>query len=44
MLTRDAGFDFHLTKPVNHTELDMLLSMEPGLPRPAPDELPTLRH
>lgn len=27
-LTREAGFDFHLTKPVNHTELDMLLSMD----------------
>ncbi|MFP5393360.1 MAG: MASE4 domain-containing protein [Gammaproteobacteria bacterium] len=26
-LTREAGFDFHLTKPVNHTELDVLLSM-----------------
>ncbi len=33
-LTRDAGFDFHLTKPVNHTELDVLLSMEPTAPRP----------
>ncbi|MCC2958211.1 MASE4 domain-containing protein [Massilia sp. IC2-477] len=27
-LTREAGFDFHLTKPVNHTELDVLLSMD----------------
>ncbi|WP_409269245.1 MASE4 domain-containing protein [Massilia sp. BHUDP2] len=27
-LTREAGFDFHLTKPVNHTELEMLLSMD----------------
>ncbi|MFD2365089.1 ATP-binding protein [Pseudoduganella sp. GCM10020061] len=26
MLTREAGFDFHLTKPVNHTELDVLLA------------------
>jgi DNA-binding response OmpR family regulator len=25
-LTRDAGFDFHLTKPVNHLELDVLLA------------------
>ena len=32
-LTREAGFDFHLTKPVNHTELEMLLSMD----LPAPD-------
>jgi len=32
-LTREAGFDFHLTKPVNHTELDMLLSM----PMPPPE-------
>jgi len=27
-LTREAGFDFHLTKPVNHMELDVLLSMK----------------
>jgi PAS domain S-box-containing protein len=26
-LTREAGFDFHLTKPVNHRELDVLLTM-----------------
>jgi PAS domain S-box-containing protein len=44
VLTRDAGFDFHLTKPVNHTELDMLLSMAPSLPRPAVHERPALRH
>lgn len=25
-LTRDAGFDFHLTKPVNHLELDVLFA------------------
>jgi PAS domain S-box-containing protein len=36
-LTREAGFDFHLTKPVNHTELDVLLSMDgPGAERAAP--------
>ncbi|MGW8391469.1 MASE4 domain-containing protein [Pseudoduganella sp. HUAS MS19] len=33
-LTREAGFDFHLTKPVNHTELDVLLSM--SMPASAP--------
>ena len=33
-LTREAGFDFHLTKPVNHTELDVLLSMS----MPAPEQ------
>lgn len=36
-LTREAGFDFHLTKPVNHTELDVLLSMDvPGPAQAAP--------
>ena len=25
-LTREAGFDYHLTKPVNHLELDVLLA------------------
>jgi CheY-like chemotaxis protein len=37
-LTREAGFDFHLTKPVNHTELDVLLSIDEAPPeqgRPA---------
>lgn len=31
-LTREAGFDFHLTKPVNHTELDILLSIDMPVP------------
>ncbi|MGO4469270.1 hybrid sensor histidine kinase/response regulator, partial [Pseudoduganella sp. RAF53_2] len=39
-LTRDAGFDFHLTKPVNHTELDVLMS----LGAEAPGTAPPLRH
>ena len=34
-LTREAGFDFHLTKPVNHTELDVLLSMHMPASEPA---------
>jgi PAS domain S-box-containing protein len=40
-LTREAGFDFHLTKPVNHTELDVLLSMETLAADQAP---PPVRH
>lgn len=39
-LTREAGFDFHLTKPVNHTELDVLLSMN----LPAPGQAAPVRH
>ncbi|MCS0598727.1 MASE4 domain-containing protein [Massilia agri] len=39
-LTREAGFDFHLTKPVNHTELEMLLSLHP----PAAEQAAPLRH
>jgi PAS domain S-box-containing protein len=39
-LTREAGFDFHLTKPVNHTELDVLLSMD----APGPEQAAPLRH
>ncbi|MFC5479349.1 MASE4 domain-containing protein [Massilia suwonensis] len=35
-LTREAGFDFHLTKPVNHTELDVLLSMDVAVAEQAP--------
>jgi CheY-like chemotaxis protein len=27
-MTREAGFDFHLTKPVNEAELDVLLSLD----------------
>jgi len=34
-LTREAGFDFHLTKPVNHMELDVLMSMDHPSPGPA---------
>ncbi|THC46114.1 ATP-binding protein [Massilia sp. Mn16-1_5] len=40
-LTREAGFDFHLTKPVNHTELDVLLSMDVPNAEPA---APPVRH
>jgi|GEM_PF-1130523 len=39
-LTSDAGFDFHLTKPVNHTELDVLMSLGPE----AAGAAPPLRH
>jgi hypothetical protein len=31
-MTREAGFDFHLTKPVNEAALDVLLSLD--LPPP----------
>ncbi|UGQ46387.1 ATP-binding protein [Massilia endophytica] len=40
-LTREAGFDFHLTKPVNHTELDVLLSMNMPI---AEQTAPPVRH
>ena len=44
-LTRDAGFDFHLTKPVNYTELDVLLSMDTAAPlQAAPQDRPQVRH
>ena len=41
-LTREAGFDFHLTKPVNHTELDVLLSMD--IPASEQPPAPPVRH
>lgn len=42
-LTREAGFDFHLTKPVNVAELDVLLSVDP-LPAGTPRGIPAMRH
>jgi PAS domain S-box-containing protein len=39
-LTREAGFDFHLTKPVNHVELDVLMSLDQG----ATGQLAAVRH
>lgn len=43
-LTREAGFDFHLTKPVDHAELAALLSIAfPPVPAPS-DTAMSIRH